>query len=322
MAELQRAEHHVLGQFLGLGFHHQHAFARAGDDEVELGGIDLGRGRVQHVLAVDVADAGGADRAEEGDAGQGKGCRAADHGDDVGVVLEVMAEHGGHHLHLVAEAGGEQRADRPVDQAGDQGLLLGGPALALEEAAGDLAGGEGLLLVVHGQREEILPRLGGAHADGGAQHDGVAVAGEHRAVGLAGDLAGFQDQLAAAPVEFLAEIIEHRVVSLMGMRCNEPLGAGPLPVVRKTASRAAWGGPRREVGVRGAGAGCPRQPCCRKRRAFLRWRGRERLPVGPPHRRRSGNVPRNGHTWCHHGARKGSYLAPPRRQVQNRFAPI
>ena len=34
MSEHHRAEHHVLGQLLGLGLDHQHAFLRAGDDEV------------------------------------------------------------------------------------------------------------------------------------------------------------------------------------------------------------------------------------------------------------------------------------------------
>ena len=84
-----------------------------------------------------------------------------------------------------------------------------GPALALEEAAGDLAGGERLLLVVHGQREEILAGAGGFHADGGAQHDGVAIAGQHGPVGLAGDLARLQNQLASTPVDLFAEVVEH-----------------------------------------------------------------------------------------------------------------
>ena len=57
------------------------------------------------------------------------------------------------------EALDEERADRPVDQAGGQHLLLGGARLALEEAARDLAGGVGLLLVVDGQREEVLAGL-------------------------------------------------------------------------------------------------------------------------------------------------------------------
>ena len=115
--------------------------------------------RVQDVLAVDIADAGGGDRAEERNAGDGQRRRGADQGDDVGIVLQVMAQHGADDLRLVAEAGREQRADRPVDEARGQHLLLGRPAFALEEAAGDLAGGEGLFLVVDGEREEIDPRL-------------------------------------------------------------------------------------------------------------------------------------------------------------------
>ena len=48
---------------------------------------------------------------------------------------------------------------RAVDQAGGQHFLLGRPRLALEEAARDLAGGVDLLLVVDGQREEVLAGL-------------------------------------------------------------------------------------------------------------------------------------------------------------------
>src|SRR3546814_9552753 len=70
----------------------------------------------------------------------------------------VVAQHRADHLRLVLVALREQRADRPVDEAGDQGLLLRRPALALEEAARDLPRGEGLLLVVHGEREEIGTR--------------------------------------------------------------------------------------------------------------------------------------------------------------------
>ena len=51
-----------------------------------------------------------------------------------------MAEHGGDDLHFVAETLWEQRAQRAVDQAGGEDLLGGGPALALHEPAGELAG--------------------------------------------------------------------------------------------------------------------------------------------------------------------------------------
>ena len=75
--------------------------------------------------------------------------------DDVGIVLEVVRQHGDDDLGLVAPALDEERADRAVDQAGDQGLLLGRTAFALEVAARDAAGGVGALLVVHGEREEV-----------------------------------------------------------------------------------------------------------------------------------------------------------------------
>ncbi len=232
--------------------------------------FDLVGGRVEDVLAVLVADAGGGDRAEERNAGQRQRGRAADHGDDVGVVLQVVAQHGGDDLDLIAEALGEQRADRPVDQAGLQHLGLGRPALALEEAAGDLAGGERLLLVVHGQREEVLAGSGALHPDGGAQHDRIAVAGQHGAVGLAGDLAGLQDQLAAAPVEFLAEVVEHSYVLTDARH-------------RRTASRTRrwpnWAGGGVSGRMEGAGCVCAergrsRGPCGRKRRRGSRTSGR------------------------------------------------
>ena len=85
--------------------------------------------------------------------------RGADQRDDVGIVLEIVAQHGADDLRLVEEARREERPDRPVDQARGQRLLFRRPALALEEAAGDLAGGEGLFLVVDGEREEILAGL-------------------------------------------------------------------------------------------------------------------------------------------------------------------
>ena len=68
VAEIDGAEHDLLGQFLRFRLHHQHALGGAGDHQVELGVGKLLGGRVEQVLAVPVADAGGADRAEERDA--------------------------------------------------------------------------------------------------------------------------------------------------------------------------------------------------------------------------------------------------------------
>ena len=118
--------------------------------------------RVEHELAVDDADAGSADRAQERQAGERQGRGSGHQADDVGIILHVVGEHGDDHLRLVLEAVHEQRPDRPVDQARGQRLLLGGATLALEKATGDLAGGVGLLLVVDGEREEIDARPDGS----------------------------------------------------------------------------------------------------------------------------------------------------------------
>ena len=68
---------------------------------------------------------------------------------------------------------GEERADRPVDQPRGEDFLGRRPTLALDEAAGKLARGIGLLAVVDGQREEVeaFPARGG---DDGDQRHGVA----------------------------------------------------------------------------------------------------------------------------------------------------
>ena len=142
MAGHHGLEHVVFGELLGFRFDHQHGVVRARDHEVERRGLHLVDGRVELELPVDHADAGGADRAHEGDAREREGRGGRDHGQDVGIVLEVVRQHGDHDLGVVAVALGEQRPDRAVDQAGDQRLLLGGAAFALEIAAGNAAGRE------------------------------------------------------------------------------------------------------------------------------------------------------------------------------------
>ena len=124
-----------------------------------------------------------------------------DQREDVGIVLHVVRQHGDDDLGLVAPAVDEQRADRAVDQAGDQRFLFGRTAFALEIAAGNAARGVGLFLVVDGQRQEVdafARRLGG---DDGGEHDGLAIGGEHGAVGLTGDLAGFKLEGTSTPVD-------------------------------------------------------------------------------------------------------------------------
>ena len=201
VSEHHGAEHDLFVELLGFRFHHQHGVGGAGDDEVELGFDHLVECRVQHIFVIDEADAGGADRALERSAGQRQRGGGGNHGQNVRIVFHVVRQHGDDDLGLVAPAIDEQRTDRAIDQAGDQGLLFGRTSLALEIAAGNAARRIGLFDVVDGQRQEVdafARRLGG---DDGGEHDGLAIGGEHGAVGLTGDLAGFEPERTATPVD-------------------------------------------------------------------------------------------------------------------------
>ena len=209
VTEHHRAEHDFLGELAGLRFDHQHRIGGAGDDEVELRLLHRVDQRVEDVFAADITDARAADRSHEGDAGEGERGGGGDHRHDVRVILEIVRQHGGDDLGLAAEAFGKERPDRPVDQARDEGLVLARTAFALEIAAGDLSGGEGLLLVVDGERKEVdaHPLLPGG--DDRGEHRGLAIGGDDRAIGLAGNLAGFKNQGPAAPIDLDTLDVEH-----------------------------------------------------------------------------------------------------------------
>ena len=108
-----------------------------------------------------MADADGADRAEERQRRDHQRRRGAVDAEDVVRRDHVGREDRADHLHLVPEALRPERPDRAVDHARGQDRALGGAPLALEEAAGDLPGGVHALLDVDGEREEVraLARL-------------------------------------------------------------------------------------------------------------------------------------------------------------------
>lgn len=220
VAEHDGAEHDFLVEFLGFGFNHQHGVVRTGDDEVENRLFHLVEMRVQNVFAVDVTDARATDRAHEGNAREGECRRGRNHRQDVGVVFQVMLDDGDNDLGVVLVAFREERADRAVDQAGNEGFVFRRTAFALEVAAGDLASCVGLFLVIDGQREEVLARLRRLGGNDGGENHGFAVGRENGTVSLTGDLAGFQLQRAACPLDFHTMSIEH--MSCPSMRERAP----------------------------------------------------------------------------------------------------
>ena len=156
--------------------------------------------------------ADGRDRAEERDLADREGRRRGDRAEDVGVVLLVGREDRDDALDVVLVALGEQRPDRPVREAGGEDGRLGRARLALDEAAGDLAGRVHPLLEVDGEREEVEPGSG-LGAVGGAQDERVAVADRDRTASEACDLAGLDGQ--RATTELRLESVRHGVKDLL-----------------------------------------------------------------------------------------------------------
>ena len=87
VAKGHRTEHYVLGEFLGLGFDHQDALARAGDDEIEIGARQLAQCRVQDIVAVDITHPRAGNWPQKRDPRDRQRRGGADHCYDVGVVF-------------------------------------------------------------------------------------------------------------------------------------------------------------------------------------------------------------------------------------------
>ena len=197
VGDVERVEDLRLGDLAGARLDHQDGLLGAGDHQVErrleqplLVGVD------EEVALGVLADPHGADGHRERDVGDHqRGARAVHREDVVGVL--VVDRHGDRdELRLAVPALREERAQRPVDHARGERGLLARPALAPEEAAGDLARGVHPLLDVDRQRKEVhvarVPRGCGAqdHRLARLNYDGAA--------GLLGVLAGLEADRALA----------------------------------------------------------------------------------------------------------------------------
>ncbi len=248
MTEQDGLGHHVLGQELGARLDHHDRVAGAGDDEVELRLLELAVGRVDDELAVDPADAHGADGTRERDLADRQGGRGRDRAEDVGLVLLVGREDRDDQLDVVLVALGEERADGAVGQPGGQGGCLGRARLALDEAARDLARGVHPLLELDGERKEVEPgpRVGPI---GRPEHEGVTVADGDGAAGEACKLAGLDGQRSTA--ELCLECVrQERSSSLVAEEGDDLRADRPC--------WAVWRRMRQDPGLcRGPGAAVP-----------------------------------------------------------------
>ncbi len=115
-----RAEHHILRQLHRFGFDHQHSQAGPGDDQIELRGLQFGRGRIEDVFTIQISHARRADGAVKGNAGNSERRGRADHGGNVRVHFIVGRHYSRDDLNFVVKTFGEQRPDGAIDQTGGQ----------------------------------------------------------------------------------------------------------------------------------------------------------------------------------------------------------
>ncbi len=207
----QRLEYRFLVDHLRAALEHHDRIRLGRDHHRDVALLELLGGRIGDQLAVDPAHPHRRDRPVVRDVGDFQRGRSRDQREHVGIVVAVGREHRDDDLGFLVVALGKQRAHRAVDQPRGQDFFFRGTALALKKAAGDFAGGEGLFLVVDGQRQEvdIGSRLVGRHD--GREHYRLAILGQHGAMGLLGQPAGLQRQLAAGKInlEFSIHLDSH-----------------------------------------------------------------------------------------------------------------
>ena len=196
------------------------------------GPLEIGDRRVDDELALDSADADGADGAQERDLADGQRARGGECAEYVRLVLLVRRQDGDHDLDVVLVALGEERPDRAVGQPASQDGLLRRARLALDEAARDLPGGVHALLEIDREREEVQPgaRIG---AVGGAEDHRVPEAHRHGSAGKKRHLAGLDGQ--SPPSELRLECLRQGCLILLSQE------DGRVPMLARTALREAAG---------------------------------------------------------------------------------
>ena len=230
--DVERVEDLRLGDLVGAGLDHQDGLGGAGDHEVEVSREEVLLVRVDDEVAVDLADPDRADRLREGDVGDHQRRGGAVHGEDVVRDDMVDRQRDRDELRLAVPALGEERAQRAVDHAGDEGALLAGAALALEEASGDLARGVHALLDIHRQREEVdVTRVAGGC---GAQHHRLASANDHGSGSLLGKAPRLERDLGSADFDGNTMHFRHMFLSRPRFGTRVPLHLVDASVLLRT----------------------------------------------------------------------------------------
>ena len=201
VGDFERLDDLRFGELERAALDHDDRIAGSGDGEIDVRKLQLLERGIEDPRAFDAAHPHRRDRAVPWHLRQRQRGRGRGYAEHVGVVLLVGREDVDEDLHFVLEALGEERPDGAVDDARRRDLFVGGPALALQKAAGDLAGGVGLLAILDGQRE--VRKVGHIFGDGDRrQHYRFTELEETRPSRLLGQPTRFDFQGAAGKILF------------------------------------------------------------------------------------------------------------------------
>ena len=198
----QRLEDRLLVDYLRAALEHHDRVRLGRDYHRDVALLELLGGRIGDQLAVDAAHPHRRHRPGVRDVGDFQRGRSGNQREHVGVVVAVGGKHRDDDLGFLVVALGEQRAHRAVDEPGGQDFLFRGTALAFEKTAGDFAGGESALLVIHRERQEVDIGAGVVGRHDGREDHGFAILRQHRAMRLLGQPSGLERQLAAGKIQF------------------------------------------------------------------------------------------------------------------------
>ena len=191
MSQFQGRDHYIFGDFIGAAFYHQDGFAGARQAQVEIGFFNFVESGIDDELTIDAANAYRTDWAIPGNIRNHYGGGGGIDGQDVQRVDAIRREREHHHLHFVAHAVREKRAQRAVGQTRGKDGVGGGAAFAAEERAGDFAASIQPFFVFNRQGEEVNTFAYTAHG-GGRENDRIFQGDGDSPASLGGQLAGFK----------------------------------------------------------------------------------------------------------------------------------
>ena len=207
VGKLDGLVHGVVVDLVRAGLDHDDLLAGGDDRDVKIGDLALLGVGVEDELAVHKTDLERADRTVPRDIGDGKRGGGADQGRDLGRAVVIDAHDRCHDGNIVAEVGGEERADGAVDDAAGQDALFTGTTLAAVEGAGDAADGVKLLLKVDGEGEEVDAVARAGRGRGADEHAGIAVADHDGGIGELGKLADLEREGAAGELHLVLVVV-------------------------------------------------------------------------------------------------------------------